>query len=55
MAKQQKDNEIIEIARSLRGTPWCEEYELMISGMLYVSSLARDSVIERIFTVKRGF
>lgn len=34
MAKTQKDNEIIEIARGLTGTPWCEEYEKMISGML---------------------
>jgi hypothetical protein len=34
MAKQQKDNEIIEIAKGLKGTPWCEEYEKMISGML---------------------
>ncbi|KAF7550926.1 hypothetical protein G7046_g7856 [Stylonectria norvegica] len=35
MAKQQKDTEIIELARTFRGTPWCDEYELMISGMLY--------------------
>ncbi|KPM44131.1 hypothetical protein AK830_g2414 [Neonectria ditissima] len=35
MAKQEKDNEIIQLAKSLRGTPWCEEYEIMISGMLY--------------------
>lgn len=35
MAKQEKNPEIIELARSLRGTPWCEEYENMISGMLY--------------------
>ncbi|KAL1642898.1 hypothetical protein SLS58_005139 [Diplodia intermedia] len=35
MAKTQKDDQIIEIARGLKGTPWCEEYEQMISGMLY--------------------
>ncbi|KAM5343327.1 hypothetical protein ACJ41O_014293 [Fusarium nematophilum] len=35
MAKQQKDAEIIDLAKGLQGTPWCEEYELMISGMLY--------------------
>ncbi|KAF5598595.1 galactoside o-acetyltransferase [Fusarium pseudocircinatum] len=35
MAKQQKDNEIIEFAKSLKGNPWCDEYEKMISGMLY--------------------
>jgi hypothetical protein len=35
MAKQQKDPEIIELARGLQNTPWCDEYEKMISGMLY--------------------
>ncbi|KAF5020530.1 hypothetical protein F66182_7429 [Fusarium sp. NRRL 66182] len=35
MAKQQKDTEIIELAKGLKGTPWCDEYEKMISGMLY--------------------
>ena len=33
--KSEKDNEVLEIARGLKGTPWCEEYEKMISGMLY--------------------
>lgn len=33
MAKQQKDPEIINLAKTFRGTPWCEEYEKMISGM----------------------
>lgn len=32
--KEQKDPEILELARTLRGAPWCEEYEKMISGML---------------------
>ncbi|KAF7551734.1 hypothetical protein G7Z17_g4790 [Cylindrodendrum hubeiense] len=41
MAKEQKDDEIIQLAKSLRGTPWCEEYELMISGMLYNPSEPR--------------
>jgi hypothetical protein len=36
MAKQQLDPEIIELAKGLQGTPWCDEYEKMISGMLYV-------------------
>lgn len=39
MAKQQKDQEIIDIAKTLKGTPWCDEYEIMISGMLWVSTL----------------
>lgn len=34
MAKAQKDPEIIEIARTLENTPWCEEYEKMVSGMM---------------------
>ncbi|KAJ5014446.1 hypothetical protein K4K57_001486 [Colletotrichum sp. SAR 10_99] len=35
MAKSQKDPEIIEVARTLQNTPWCEEYEKMVSGMMY--------------------
>ncbi|KAL0933393.1 acetyltransferase C18B11.09c 1 [Colletotrichum truncatum] len=35
MARSQKDPEIIELARTLENTPWCEEYEKMISGMMY--------------------
>ncbi|PTB38470.1 uncharacterized protein TrAFT101_011431 [Trichoderma asperellum] len=34
-AAQSKNQEILDIAKSLKGTPWCEEYERMISGMLY--------------------
>ncbi|KAL0938623.1 acetyltransferase C18B11.09c 2 [Colletotrichum truncatum] len=36
MATTSKDTKIIELARDLQGTPWCEEYEKMISGMLYI-------------------
>lgn len=35
MAKSQKDPEIIAVARTLQNTPWCEEYEKMVSGMMY--------------------
>jgi hypothetical protein len=35
MAAQSKDHELIELAKGLQGAPWCEEYEKMISGMLY--------------------
>ncbi|KAI8232602.1 hypothetical protein K4K54_011736 [Colletotrichum sp. SAR 10_86] len=35
MAKYQKDPEIIAVARTLQNTPWCEEYEKMVSGMMY--------------------
>lgn len=35
MASSSKDEGIIAHARTLANTPWCEEYEKMISGMLY--------------------
>ncbi|KAJ3962513.1 hypothetical protein N0V92_000784 [Colletotrichum tropicale] len=35
MAKSQKDPEIIAVAHTLQNTPWCEEYEKMVSGMMY--------------------
>lgn len=41
MAATAKRPEIIELSRGLRGTPQCEDYERMISGMMYVSS-SRD-------------
>lgn len=34
MAKNDKDPEIINLAKTLQGIPWCEEYEKMISGMM---------------------
>jgi hypothetical protein len=36
--KTDKDDKIIEEARLLQGVFWGEEYERMISGMLYVVS-----------------
>lgn len=36
MTANQKNAEAIERAHSLHNVPWCEEYELMISGMAYV-------------------
>jgi len=36
MAAKQKDEEQIALAKKLKHVPWCEEYEEMISGMLYV-------------------
>ncbi|GKZ90897.1 hypothetical protein CBS115989_3627 [Aspergillus niger] len=32
---KEKNLELIATAKSLANTPWCEQYELMISGMLY--------------------
>jgi hypothetical protein len=34
MAHQEKDETQIQLARQLNHTPWCEEYERMVSGML---------------------
>jgi hypothetical protein len=36
MAATEKNQELIGLARDLKHTPWCNEYEEMISGMLYV-------------------
>ncbi|KAJ5631835.1 maltose/galactoside acetyltransferase [Penicillium longicatenatum] len=35
MAATEKRPEIIELSRTLRGVPQCEDYERMISGMMY--------------------
>lgn len=35
MATTNKDAELIEFAKTLSNVPWCEEYEKMISGMMY--------------------
>jgi acetyltransferase-like isoleucine patch superfamily enzyme len=37
MATKQKNKEQLQLARSLNHIPWSEEYEKMISGMLYDS------------------
>lgn len=36
MAKKELDHGLIEVARGLQNTPWCDEYERMISGMMSV-------------------
>ncbi|CAN9151971.1 unnamed protein product [Alternaria alternata] len=35
MASKEKNTQEIETAKKLNHVPWCEEYEKMISGMLY--------------------
>lgn len=35
MAKQEKNQGLIDLAKNLNNVPWCEDYEKMISGMLY--------------------
>lgn len=37
MAATEKRPEIIELAKGLAGVPFCEDYERMVSGMMYVS------------------
>jgi hypothetical protein len=32
--KTEKNQKLIAIAKTYKNTPWCEQYELMISGML---------------------
>jgi hypothetical protein len=39
MASKEKNLSILEKARGFKNAPWCEEYEKMISGMLYVHIL----------------
>lgn len=38
VAATEKRPEIIAIAKNLKGVPMCDEYEKMVSGMLWVSS-----------------
>ncbi|CAM1509573.1 Fc.00g033120.m01.CDS01 [Cosmosporella sp. VM-42] len=35
MANNDKNPEVIEFAKTLKNVPWCDEYEKMISGVLY--------------------
>lgn len=35
MANTSKDHDAIAFAKTLDNTPWCDDYEKMISGMLY--------------------
>ncbi|KAM5341376.1 hypothetical protein ACJ41O_014407 [Fusarium nematophilum] len=35
MANKEKDAALIEVAKTLDNVPWCDDYEKMISGVLY--------------------
>lgn len=48
MAATTKNTQEIEKAKKLNHVPWCEEYEKMISGMLYEVPLTIPS---RKFTI----
>ncbi len=39
MASTSKNHELIESVKSMKHVPWCEDYERMISGMLYDSTV----------------
>lgn len=43
-AKTEKDATIIEYAKTLAHTPWCDDYEKMISGVLYGRNLPLFSI-----------
>ncbi|KAK9374469.1 trimeric LpxA-like protein [Lipomyces chichibuensis] len=47
MASSEKNEDFIAYAKTLKGIPWCEDYERMISGMLY-NSFVPELVTERI-------
>lgn len=48
MASTTKDDKAIALAKELKNIPWCEDYEKMISGMLYVVLFPFDSSCRRI-------
>jgi hypothetical protein len=35
MASTKKNTDLIDHAKRFKNMPWCEDYEKMISGMLY--------------------
>ena len=37
MASKEKNTALIEQAKTFKNVPWCEDYEKMISGMLFVT------------------
>jgi Maltose acetyltransferase hexapeptide capping motif len=37
MASKEKNTALIEQAKAFKNVPWCDDYEKMISGMLYVT------------------
>ncbi|KAL2692544.1 hypothetical protein Neosp_002954 [[Neocosmospora] mangrovei] len=46
MASKEKNAAVIEVAKTLNNTPWCDEYEKMISGVAY-DCLAPELVMGR--------
>jgi len=47
MAATEKRPEIIALSRGLTGVPVCEDYERMISGMMYVFDANRHEYAVR--------
>jgi Maltose acetyltransferase len=46
MASTSKNQVLIDASKSLKNVPWCEDFEKMISGMLY-DSLAPELINSR--------
>lgn len=51
MASQEKNPELIAFARDLAEVPMCDDYEKMISGMLYVSILTLSTSYINTYTI----
>ena len=45
MASTKKNTDLIDHAKRFKNVPWCEDYEKMISGMLYVTRVNKEIVI----------
>lgn len=45
MASTEKNMSLIEHAKRFKNVPWCEDYEKMISGMLYVTRVNNEIVL----------
>jgi hypothetical protein len=44
MASKTKNIALIEQAKTFKNVPWCEDYEKMVSGMLYVTRVHSEFV-----------
>lgn len=54
LPKTEKDEAMIEKARSLQGVCWGDEYERMIGGMLYVVLLSAEGPYTNICSTRIG-
>lgn len=54
MAAKEKNGQEIEKAMKLEHVPWCDEYEKMISGMLYVYNALSNLSLLYLFVSQSG-